>query len=66
LFDGACCSYLTGLTGLSAELVDAGVTLAEATKALQDALPKNAVLVGQGILKGEWLLAACSCSCRKV
>lgn len=50
-------SYLTPLTGLSAELLDAhGVSLAEAIAAVRNALPPHAVLVGQNIAKDvEWL-----------
>jgi len=43
-------SYLTPLTGLSAELLDErGVTQAEAVAALRAALPRSATLVGQSI-----------------
>ena len=45
-------SYLTELTGVKKEDVDAGISLEEATAALQAVLPSKAILVGQGILKG--------------
>ena len=50
-------SYLTPLTGLTAEIIDAhGVTLAEAVASVRAALPKHAVLVGQNIAKDvQWL-----------
>ena len=50
-------SYLTPLTGLTAEHLDAhGVPLAEAMATLRSQLPPNSVLVGQNILKDvEWL-----------
>ena len=50
-------SYLTPLTGLTAELLDThGVTIAEASATLRAHLPANAVLVGQNIAKDvEWL-----------
>lgn len=50
-------SYLTPLTGLTAEHLDAhGVLLEEAVATLRSQLPPNAVLVGQNILKDvEWL-----------
>ena len=50
-------SYLTPLTGITAELIEAnGVSLAEAVGQLRTALPKHAVLVGQNIGKDvQWL-----------
>ena len=50
-------SYLTPLTGLTKELIDAhGVPLPEAIERLRAALPKHAVLVGQNIAKDvQWL-----------
>jgi hypothetical protein len=50
-------SYLTPLTGLTAELLDThGVSIAEAGATLRAHLPTNAVLVGQNIAKDvEWL-----------
>lgn len=50
-------SYLTPLTGITAELLDAhGVPLEEALATLRTLLPKNAWLVGQNILKDvQWL-----------
>jgi RNA exonuclease 4 len=42
-------SYLTRLTGLTKEQCDGGVELEEAVGKLKEALPKSAVLVGQGI-----------------
>ena len=54
--DGPVASYLTPLTGLTAELLEQqGTTLAEALATLRQALPPTAVLVGQNILKDvEW------------
>ena len=50
-------SYLSPLTGLTQERLDAhGVPLEQAMVTLRQHLPKNAVLVGQNILKDvEWL-----------
>jgi DNA polymerase III epsilon subunit-like protein len=50
-------SYLTPLTGVTAELLAAqGVPLSQALATLRAALPRNAVLVGQNIAKDvEWL-----------
>lgn len=50
-------SFLTPLTGLSAEQLDAhGVSLEEALQALRQALPAEATMVGMNILKDvEWL-----------
>lgn len=50
-------SYLTPLTGLTAEVVQSqGVPLAQALAALRAVLPRNAVLVGQNILQDvTWL-----------
>lgn len=50
-------SYLTPLTGLTAEQLDAhGVPLAEAVATLRSRLPPEALLVGQNIAKDvEWL-----------
>jgi DNA polymerase III epsilon subunit-like protein len=50
-------SYLTPLTGVTAELLAAqGVPLSQAMATLRAALPRNAVLVGQNIAKDvEWL-----------
>ena len=45
-------SYITELTGLTKELVDAhGLPLAEALALLRAHLPPTAILVGQNILK---------------
>ncbi|KAL1500430.1 hypothetical protein AB1Y20_013087 [Prymnesium parvum] len=54
--EGTVASYLTPLTGLTAELLEQrGTTLAEALATLRAALPSSAVLVGQNILKDvEW------------
>ena len=51
------CSYLEKLTGLSKELCEErGVTFHEALRGLREKLPKNAILVGQGIGHDlEWL-----------
>ena len=50
-------SYLTPLTGLTKELIEAhGVPLPEAIQRLRAALPTHAVLVGQNIAKDvQWL-----------
>lgn len=49
-------STLQELTGITTEHLEAGVLLEEGMKMLRAALPKEAVLVGQNILKDvEWL-----------
>lgn len=50
-------SYLTPLTGLTAQLLaQHGMPLAQAVAVLQQYLPPNAILVGQNIAKDvEWL-----------
>ena len=49
-------SYMTKLTGLTLEGCASGVPLVEALEGLKKVLPKNAVLVGQGIHHDiEWL-----------
>ena len=50
-------SYLTPLTGLTAQLLaQHGMPLAQAVSVLQQYLPPNAILVGQNIAKDvEWL-----------
>jgi DNA polymerase III epsilon subunit-like protein len=49
-------SYLTALTSLDAAKIDGGVSLADAVAQVRKVLPKNAVLVGQNILKDvSWL-----------
>jgi len=50
-------SYLTGLTGLTKELIDEkGTPLEDAIKKVKSLLPKESVLVGQNILKDvHWL-----------
>lgn len=50
-------SYLTALTGLTAEAVESkGLPLAAAVQQLKTCLPKTAVLVGQNILQDvQWL-----------
>ena len=55
--DVAVASYITPLTGLTAELLqEQGTTLDVALKTLRAHLPANATLVGQNILKDvEWL-----------
>ena len=53
-------SYITPLTGLTKEIVDAhGQPLADALAMLRSHLSPNAVLVGQNILKDvQWLQLA--------
>lgn len=50
-------SYLTPLTGLTKELLEQkGIALSDALEELRNALPSNAVLVGQNIRKDvQWL-----------
>jgi RNA exonuclease 4 len=50
-------SYLTPLTGLTEEIMEEkGISLEDAMIKLREALPKDAILVGQNILKDvEWL-----------
>jgi RNA exonuclease 4 len=50
-------SYLTALTGLTADLVNSrGIPLATAVQQLKSCLPKTAILVGQNILQDvQWL-----------
>lgn len=49
-------SYLEPLTSLNEQLVSNGVSLAEAIAQVKKALPRNAILVGQNILKDvQWL-----------
>lgn len=53
-------SYITPLTGITKEMVDAhGLPLADALALLRAHLPPNAILVGQNILKDvQWLQLA--------
>lgn len=53
-------SYLTDLTGITAELIDReGVEFSKARELLRSLLPKNALLVGQSIYKDvEWMKLA--------
>jgi len=56
--NAAVMSYLTPLTGITADVLnDRGVTLDEALVLVREALPRTAVVVGQGVLKDveEWL-----------
>jgi len=49
-------SYLTALTGLTEAQVSAGMSKEEALALLRQRLPKNALLVGQNVLKDvQWL-----------
>lgn len=49
-------SYIEPLTGCNADLVQNGISLAEAVERVKAVLPTNAVLVGQNILKDvQWL-----------
>jgi hypothetical protein len=50
-------SYLTPLTGLDKHIMDEkGISIEDAMTQLRQALPKDAVLVGQNIMKDvEWL-----------
>lgn len=50
-------SYLTALTGLTQETIEAkGIPLAAAVQQLKSCLPKTAILVGQNILQDvQWL-----------
>jgi DNA polymerase III epsilon subunit-like protein len=53
-------SYLTALTGLTAELVEEqGVPLADAVQLLRSCLPPTAILVGQNILQVRFLCRCC-------